>query len=84
MRVKLTHHVAYNAGTFRERFVRPITTVIHGIQNSAMDWLKSVSHIGQGPADNNAHCIVQIGPLHFYLKINLVYPIGLGAVAYFV
>ena len=29
-----------------------------------MDRLQTVAHIGQGPADNDAHCVVQIGLFH--------------------
>ena len=69
--VELTHHVANHAGALIERSVRAVATVVHRVDHAAVHGLEAVTHIRQGAANNNRHCVVQVGTLHFSLQVYL-------------
>jgi hypothetical protein len=74
--MELTHDVTDNTGTLGERLIGAISAVIHRIEHAAVDGLKTIADVRQCPSHNDAHCVVQVGPLHFYLQVYLVDPIG--------
>ena len=71
MGVELTHHVADHAGALIEGSVRAVAAVVHRVDHAAVHGLEAVTHIRQGAANNNRHCVVQVGTLHFGLQVHL-------------
>ena len=71
MGVELTHHVANHAGALIEGSVRAVAAVVHRVDHAAVHGLEAVTHIRQGAANNNRHCVVQVGTLHFGLQVHL-------------
>ena len=71
MRVELSHNIADNARAFRECFVGAISAVEHCVEDSAVDRLEAVSHVGQCAPDDDAHGVIKVGALHLHLEINL-------------
>ena len=69
--VELTHHVADHAGALIEGSVRAVAAVVHRVDHAAVHGLEAVTHIRQGAANNNRHCVVQVGTLHFGLQVHL-------------
>ena len=69
--VELTHYVANHAGTLIEGSVRAVAAVVHRVDHAAVHGLEAVTHIRQGAANNNRHCVVQVGTLHFGLQVHL-------------
>ena len=69
--VELTHHVADHAGALVEGSVRAVAAIVHRVDHAAVHGLEAVTHIRQGAADNNRHCVVQVGTLHFGLQVHL-------------
>ena len=69
--VELTHHVADHAGALVEGAIRAVATVVHRVDHAAVHGLEAVTHIRQGAANNNRHCVVQVGTLHFGLQVHL-------------
>ena len=52
-------------------FVGTVPVVIqfmHGEQNAPVYRLKSVTGIGKCPANDYAHCVVEVAPSHFFFK----------------
>ncbi|CAB4563499.1 unannotated protein [freshwater metagenome] len=74
--VELTHDIADDASALRKRLVGTIPTVVHCVDHSTVHWLEAVSNIRKSATDNDAHRIVEIGPLHFELQVYLLNPIG--------
>ena len=71
MGVELTHHIANHAGALIEGSVRAVAAVVHRVDYAAVHGLEAVTHIRQGAANNNRHCVVQVGTLHFSLQVHL-------------
>ena len=69
--VELTHDVADHAGALVEGAVRAVAAVVHRVDHAAVHGLEAVTHIRQGAANNNRHCVVQVGTLHFGLQVHL-------------
>ena len=69
--VELTHHVANHAGALIEGSVRAVAAVVHRVDHAAVHGLETITHIRQGAANNNRHCVVQVGTLHFSLQVHL-------------
>ena len=72
VRVELPHHVADDARALRERLVRAVAAVEHGVDHAAVHGLHAVTHVGQRAPDDDAHRVVEVGPLHFQLQVDLV------------
>lgn len=72
MRVVGTHDVAHNTGTLVERAVRAVAAVEHRVKHAAVDGLQAVTNVGQGAANDDGHCVVEVGPLHFGLQVHLL------------
>ena len=60
MGVVFTHDVTDDARAF---FVAPVighSQIRHAVQNPAMNRLQAVTYVGQGPADDNRHGVVEV------------------------
>ncbi len=64
VRVILTHHVADDARRLHVLAVRQVAVLVHGVQDAAMHRLQAVARIRQGPADDHAHRVGQVGLAH--------------------
>ena len=71
MGVELTHHVTNHAGALVEGSVRAVAAVVHRVDDAAVHGLETVTHIRQGAANNNGHCVIQVGTLHLSLQVHL-------------
>ncbi len=64
MGVILTKHVTDDTGALLERGVGPESHFKHVKEDSSVDRLQTVTDIGQSPADNDRHGIVEIRGTH--------------------
>ena len=64
VRVVVTHHVADDLGALAIGSPGDKAAFLAGEQDSAVDRLQAVAHIGQRAADDHAHGIVEIARLH--------------------
>ena len=71
VRVVLAHHVADDARALGEVAVGAVPAVEHRVEHAAMDGLESVADVGQGTADDHAHRVIEVRPLHLEVEINL-------------
>jgi len=46
--------------------------IVHGIQNTTVHRLEPVAGVRQGPGDDDAHGVIEVGLLHFLVDINFV------------
>ena len=60
----LTHHVADDAGGLLVGLVRREAVFIHRVENAPVHRLQPVAHIGQSPAHDHAHGVIEIAFLH--------------------
>ena len=65
MRVVITAGVARNLSALHSRRSRRKIEVVHGDQNASLGRLETVSYIGQGAADNDAHGVCQVTLFEF-------------------
>ena len=63
VRVILTDHIPDDARRFAIGPAGPIALFMHGKQDAPVHGLEAVTGIGQGPADNDAHRIIEIRAL---------------------
>jgi len=63
--VILTHNVTNDAGGFTVGLVPLISVFMHGIQNTAVNRLQTITNIGKRTAYDHAHRIIEIAALHF-------------------
>ena len=68
-----THGITDNTCTFTVRLVRSVIQFDHGIQNSSLHRLQTVSYIRQCTCCNNAHCIIDIRFFHGLFQIHVMY-----------
>ena len=47
------------------------TSLVHGVENSSVNGLQAVAHIGKGARDDDAHGIIQKTLPHFILQVNV-------------
>ena len=75
--VVLAEHVADDGGALLVGAVRPQSTLVHRPQDPPVDGFESVAHVGQGPAHDDGHGVVQEGLLHLGLDLDgLDRPVG--------
>ena len=75
VRVVVAHDVADDPRALEEPAVGPEPAVEHGVQDPHVDRLQPVAHVGQRPADDDRHRIVDVAALHLVLDVD-----GLDAV----
>ena len=66
--MELTDDVADDAGRFLVGLVVSRSRVIEGVENTPVDGFQAVLDVGDGPADDDAHGVVQVGPLHLVFE----------------
>ena len=64
MRMILTDHVAHDARRLAVGLVPVIAILVHREQDTAVDRLQPVAHIGQRAAHDHAHGVIEIAPAH--------------------
>ena len=70
VRVELTHHLTHGASGLTVPFFVRVTSLVHAPEDSTMHWLETISDIGQGPADDHAHSIVDVALLHLFRDVS--------------
>ena len=75
VRVILTQHLTYDAGTFLVRVRTCVSDAQHSVKNAAMYGLESVTNIRQGTSDNHRHTIVDVRGFHLLFNVNLQNPV---------
>ena len=70
VRVILTHHITDNTGTLRERLVGAVTAVVHAVDHTTVHRLETVTNLGQGATNDDAHRVVKVRTLHLQLQVN--------------
>ena len=70
VRVVVTHDVADDAGRLGEGRSGSVSAVVHRVEHATVNRLEAVTHVGEGSTDDNAHRVVEVGALHFYLQVN--------------
>ncbi len=60
--------IADDAGRLLVGLVPGRPRLVHGIEDAAVDGLEAVLDIGDGPADDDAHGVIQVGPLHLLFQ----------------
>jgi MarC family membrane protein len=63
--MEFTHHVTGDAGALDVFLVPVDAELVHPVEDAPMHGLEAVAHIGKRAADDNAHRVIEIGPLHF-------------------
>ena len=68
VRVVLAHHLADHAGALNVRPVPDGVRLLHREQDPAMHRLKAVAHVGERPADDHAHRVVEVRAPHLLFE----------------
>ncbi len=76
VRVELRHHLAHRRGGLLVRPRRPQAALVHRVEHAAVDRLQPVANVGQRPAHDHAHRVVEVGGAHLLLE-----PAGLDVAA---
>ena len=66
----LTQYFTHNSGRFFCRAVGKDTCVPHGVEDTPVHRLETVSHIRQGAGDNHRHGIVNVGAFHLLVDVH--------------
>src|SRR5690606_1690434 len=74
VRVVVTHDVADDAGALDVATVRSEPGVEHRIEDLAMHRFEAVPYVRQRSTDDDAHRIVEIGPLHLDIESDRLHP----------
>ena len=64
VRVILTHDVTDDAARLAIRPAGDIARLLAGVEDSAVDRLQAVANVGQRPADDHAHRVIEVAGLH--------------------
>ncbi len=70
VRVKPAHGVAADLGALHVRTIGPVALDVHVVENAPVHRLEAVPGVGEGPADDDRHGVVQEGPLHLVLDLD--------------
>ena len=69
--VVFAEHFTHHPGAFAVRAVAGETQLVHRVENAPVHRLETIAGIGQGPAHDHTHRILQIGARHFIAQIGL-------------
>ena len=81
VRVVLTHHLADDEGALAVRPVRLQREVVHRVQHPPVHGLEPVADVGQRPADDHAHRVIEVRAAHLLRQLALFDPPGQGVEA---
>ncbi len=70
VRVVVAHHMADDLGALGVLFRGLEAHVVHAVQHAPVHGLQAVAHLGQRPADDHRHGIVEIRPAHLIFNID--------------
>ena len=70
MRVVLTDDVTDDAGGLLVGLVPVVAELVHGEQHAAVHRLEAIAHVRQGPANDHAHGVVEVGLLQLVFNID--------------
>ena len=70
MRVELSHHFSDRASRLAVSLLMRMSGLMHTPKNPAMYWLESVPDIGQSPADDDAHSVVDVTLFHLLRDVS--------------
>ncbi len=70
--VVLAHHLADDERALAVRAVGLQAEIVHRVEHPAMDGLHPVADVGQRPADDHAHRVVEVGRAHLLRERALV------------
>ena len=73
MGVVAAQHVAHAGGRLLEGLVRGQVVLIHGVEDAPVDRLQAVPHVGQRPAHDDAHGVLDVALLHLVHQIGGLY-----------
>ncbi len=76
VRVELAHHVADDPRALHVAPVGPVAAVVHRVEDLAVHRLEAVADVGQRPPDDDAHRVVEVGPLHLDFDADRLDPGG--------
>src|SRR5262245_16200504 len=68
--MELGHRVARDTSALHERPVGPETLRLHVPQDSAVDRLEAVAHVGQRPGNDDGHGVIQERALYLVLDFD--------------
>ncbi len=74
VRVVLAHHLADDEGGLAVGPVRLQGEVVHRVEHAPVHRLEAVAHVGQRPADDHAHRVVEIRRAHLGRQLALLDP----------
>ena len=78
VRMVFTHGIADDTRTLTVGLIRPVIQLNHGVQDSSLNRLKSVSYIRKRSGDDNAHSIINVRGFHGLLQVYVMYLIKHG------
>ena len=78
--VVLTHDVTDDARALGEAAVGSVAAVEHGVEDPAVHRLEPVADVGQRPAHDDRHRVVDVGALHGGLQLDRLDPAAAAAV----
>ena len=64
VRMVFAHHVADDAGGLAERVRRIVAALLHRVEDAPVHRLQPVAHVGQRPAHDHAHRVIEVGAFH--------------------
>jgi hypothetical protein len=64
MRVIFTDNITDHTGRFAIGLVMLVTLLVHRKEDAAMHGLEPVAHVGQRPAHDHAHRVIEVGFAH--------------------
>ena len=70
MGVERTHDVPDDAGRFTIGAIPVVAAFFHGIQDTTMNGLQAIAHVGQSAADDDAHRVIHVAAAHFIDQAN--------------
>jgi hypothetical protein len=68
VRMVFTDDIADDTGGLLVGPIPVVVEFVHGKQHSPVDRLESVTHIRQGPTDDHAHRVIEVGAPHFLFE----------------
>ena len=66
--VIVAHHLADDLGALGIGARRPEAELVHRVEDTAMNRLQPVAHVGQGAPDDDRHRVVEVRGLHLVLE----------------